>query len=271
MPQILAHRSLALGDDRAPFGECVGCASGERERPGEGDQHRDERGAAEKHGAAPRTPLGADEMRSHHGQRQRKRRHRACREKRETEREAEDGARARGLARGERQRRERAAHGGERGELRQRLVRVHEEPDAAEEQQERTACGRAAQLRLAPVARGTVDEHERRADERAAREARGGVELDERAQQLAEGERDPVIEGLVVEPALAGDARHDEIAAQRHAVHDAEADRVLRLPEVVAGESRQDEHRRDDRECGSGRRQRDPGRHSPGSYLGFLV
>ncbi len=80
-----------------------------------------------------------------------------------------------------------------------------------------------------------------------------------------------MIQRLVVQPGRAGDARHDEVAAHRHAVHDAEADGVVRLPEIVAYEAGQEERRDDGRE-GRGRRwKREPGQHSPGGYLAFLV
>ena len=152
---------------------------------------------------------------------------------------------------------------------------MHQQPDAAEEDQQRTAGGGAPRLAAGPISRCGVKQGEGRGDESAARQARRGVEFDEVAEQLARsqshGEREPVIERLVVQPGHAGDARHDDVAADRHAVHDAQADRVLRLPQIVAREAGQDE-RRDDGRKGRGRRwERKPGQHSPGSYLVFLV
>ena len=57
---------------------------------------------------------------------------------------------------------------------------------------------------------------------------------------LAEGEREPVVERRVEQPGLAGDARHERASPPvGHVVHDAEADGVVRLPEVVPGEAGQ--------------------------------
>ena len=81
------------------------------------------------------------------------------------------------------------------------------------------------------------------------------MELDQPAEQLAEREREPVVERLIVEPHFAGDARHDDVAAHRHAVDDAQTDRVLRLPQVVARETGQDERGGECREDRGRRRQ----------------
>src|SRR5205814_2116153 len=114
-------------------------------------------------------------------------------------RSAEQGAGRDRPHRCPRQHGERAAQRGEAGELRQRLVRVHDEADRADENQKRGCGGGAARLRGSPVARRPVEQPARREQERAAREPRRGVELDEVLEELPEGERHPVIQRRIVQ------------------------------------------------------------------------
>ena len=85
---------------------------------------------------------------------------------------------------------------------------------------------------------------------------------------LAESERDPVVQRRIVQPEPAGDARHDQLAAVRHVVDDADADGVVRLPQIVAGEPGQDERQRDERKRRG--RQRQPKRRK-GPSRGSIV
>jgi hypothetical protein len=105
-----------------------------------------------------------------------------------------------------------------------------------------------------PVARGEVDQPESAEHQRSARQARRGMELDEVLEHLAEPDGEPMVERGVEKPRRAGDARHERIAARRHVVHDAKADGVVRLPQIVPGEPGQREHQRDERERRWGRR-----------------
>jgi hypothetical protein len=175
---------------------------------------------------------------------------------------------------GVRQHRQRAGERGERRQLRHRLVRVHDEADAAEQEQRRArAGGRRALLAGAPVARRHVQQPQRGEHEDAAREARGGVELEEALQHPAEGDAEPVVERRVGEPGERADARHDRVGRQRHLPDDADAERVVRLPGVVPGQPGHDERDREHRDHGGRGRQREPGNpHSPEAYFaGFLV
>ena len=233
----------------APEGEGFRRAPGERERPGGADDRRHDERRDEKDGRAARAPLRAHGMSRRDRDEERERRDPERRERGEAKRRAEQRARRQGLARGVRQRGEGAADRGERSELRQRLVRVHDEADRAQEQEHRGRAVHAAIfIGLCPVARREIDERERREHERAARKARGGVELHQPLQRQAEAEREPVVERWIEEPRHAGDARHQRRAARRHVVHDAKADGVVRLPEIVAGEAGKRERQRDQRQ-----------------------
>jgi hypothetical protein len=132
---------------------------------------------------------------------------------------------------------------------------VHHQADRAEHQQHRRRRGRGAPLDLGlPVARRAPDEIEGERDEHAAREARRGMEFEQQAERAAERGRNPVVERRIEHPQRAGDARHEQRAGGRHAVHDAEADGVVGLPGIVPGEAGQDERGRDQRERGGSRR-----------------
>jgi hypothetical protein len=144
-------------------------------------------------------------------------------------------------------------------------VRVHHEADRAQQHQHRRGGAAAPFALRGPAARRRVEAPEGGEDEERGGEPRGGMELEQRAQRAAEGEGDPVEERRVVHPQQARDARHQQVAALGHGVHDAQAQRIVRLPEIVpdAGQNEQD---RDQRERRRGQRQRQgrqPGRHAP--------
>jgi hypothetical protein len=188
-------------------------------------------------------------VRGEDGERERRGHHRPEGEEHEAERRAERRAAQRGPRLRARQGGERGAGRGERRELGQRFVRVHQQPHRADGEQRRRGAG------------GAMQEPQRREHENAARQARRAVERQHAAQQLAEGERDPVVERRVLQPRLAGDARHHPVARQQHLVRDLDGDRVEALPRVVPRESREDERRRDEREHRGRGRQREAGDH----------
>ncbi len=74
--------------------------------------------------------------------------------------------------------------------------------------------------------------------------------------------------------------RHDEIAGARHLVHDAQADGVVRLPEVVPGEAGEHERQRHERQRDGWQRKPERGEGPAGEHrprqayflsAGFLV
>ena len=128
---------------------------------------------------------------------------------------AEQTRRGERPARRVRQRGERAAQRGERGELGKRLVRMHDQPDRAEQHEHgRRAVHAAILLRACPVARREVDEPERGSIARA-REARGGMKLHDAPEQQAEAGGEPVVERRIEQPRRAGDAGNERRAAAR--------------------------------------------------------
>ena len=221
--QVRAERSLRLRGQSPPFPEELGRARVKRERPADRERAADdEAGRPERQGIAA-APFRAGEVGRDDREAERRRRDPGRGEESQAERGAEQGAGRDRPRRCPRQHGERAAQRGEAGELRQRLVRVHDEADRADENQKRGCGGGAARLRGSPVARRPVEQPARREQERAAREPRRGVELDEVLEELPEGERHPVIQRRIVQPDPRSDVRHEQIAPQGHVVHDADA------------------------------------------------
>jgi hypothetical protein len=197
------------------------------------------------------------------------------------ERRAERNAgtqRVRGSAR---QRCKAGAQRGERGELGHGFMGVHHETDTAEQQEQRR-CSSGVIGVADPVSRRAEDQPERTEHKGAAREPRRRMEFDCELKQLAEHERHPVVQRRIVEPGPAAHSRHDELAAFGHVVHDAQADRVVRLPQIVASETRQRKGERHERERRGRQRQpecrnggtgdhRPPGAYSAFFSTGFLV
>ncbi len=162
---------------------------------------------------------------------------------------------------------ERGGNRGERGELGQRLVRVHHQAKRAEQEQHRRGRGDGRASRLRPAAAGEVGEIKRRGDERAARQPRRGVKFEQPAEQAAECRGDPVVERRIHQPAQAGDARHQQVAAACHAMDDGQRDDVLRLPGIVAGKAGKQEYRREKRERLRQQGKLQAGQHAPGFRL----
>jgi hypothetical protein len=212
-----------------------------------------------------RAPLVAHEVAGEHRDAERGGREPERGESAEAEQGAEHDAGRHRAPDGVRQDGERAAQRGERGQLRQRLVGVHDEADRAEQQQRRPrAGGGAALLAEAPVARRDVQQPQRGEHEHAAREARPGVELEHRLREPGEGGGDPVVERRVAQPGEIGDARHDRIAGERHLPGNADAERVVRLPGIVPGEAREHERERNAGERSRRGRQLKPGKLQEG-------
>src|SRR5262245_11394049 len=119
----------------------------------------------------------------------RHRRYGAGRQERSAERSAEPESGAERPPLGDGPAGERGARGGKRGKVRYGLVRVHDQAERSDEDEHGAGSRRAAFGFRRPVARGGIDEPERAEDERAACEARRGVQRQEARQGLGENER----------------------------------------------------------------------------------
>jgi hypothetical protein len=128
-------------------------------------------------------------------------------------------------------------------------VRVHHEADRADEEQRRRGPG------------GAVEQPQRGNNAQAARQPRRVVERHRPAEQLAEGEREPVIERRVLEPGLARDLRHHPVARAVHLVRDLDGDGIERLPGIVVRQPRKHEGERQERQHRGRGRQRETGNH----------
>jgi hypothetical protein len=146
-------------------------------------------------------------------------------------------------------------------------VRVHDEAGRAQQQEQRRRAGaaplgddRAALSRIrrvrraGRVARRQVDEPERREHRYAAGDAHGIVEAEQPAERLAECEREPVVERRIVQPGVAGDARHDPVPREVHLVRDLDGDDIEGAPGVVPDQARRDERQGDQDKYGVRRR-----------------
>jgi len=150
-----------------------------------------------------------------------------------------------------------------RGGAWQRLVRVHDQADRAEQDEESGRRGHRRVPGRGAVAAGAVHEPERQGDEQAAGEPGAGVELERELQQAAERGGDPVVERGISEPAQAGDLGREQARAAGHAVGDAQVHGVERLPGIVPGKAGQEERRREERQRGGRRGQLQAGQHAP--------
>ncbi len=104
------------------------------------------------------------------------------------------------------------------------------------------------------MARREVQEPERGQHRQAAGEAHRVVETEQPAENLRKSEGEPVIEGRILQPGFACDARHHPVAREVHLLHDLDREDVKGAPRVVAEQARRDERQRDQEEyCVRGR------------------
>src|SRR5882672_11495331 len=146
---------------------------------------------------------------------------------------------------------------GEHADLAKRFMRVHQQAEAAEQDQR---GARSLELAVELAAR-QVHEGEDGRHHETARQAGPVVGSEHPAEQLRGQCRDPVVKRPVFPVRLARQVGDEPAAVLEHLMDDADTDRVLGFPQIVADEARQQVGEGEQREKRRRQRKRDPRAH----------